>query len=107
MADGIELSGHPHGSGLEVRTPGRFAMNLAIDVLEFLDGLPDVSVKNTGWKDGYGLEVAAWTPIHTKSLIAEIMTDGDQFNIRRRSGPLSEFEDLFDLVQKYLDASGP
>ncbi|MEM8768630.1 MAG: hypothetical protein AAGE43_14370, partial [Pseudomonadota bacterium] len=37
MTGKFELSGHPHGVGLIVRTPDRFAMGLAIEVLEHLD----------------------------------------------------------------------
>ena len=103
MDEGMEISGHPHGTGLHVRTPGRFAMEVAIDILDFLDKQPGVSVKNTGWKQGFGLEVAAWIPIRTRNLVAELQTDGDELHIRRASGSLSEFEVLFEMVREFLE----
>ena len=78
-------------------------MALAINVLEFLDEQADISVKNTGWKNGFGLEVCAWIPIHSGKLVAELETDGDEFQIRKASGPQSEFEALFEMVNKFLN----
>ena len=60
--DQIEVKGHPHGGNLQVNTPGQYAMGLAIEVLSYLDEQPSISVKNTGWKNGFGLEVCAWIP---------------------------------------------
>jgi hypothetical protein len=103
MDEGIEISRHPGGAALEVRTPGRFAMGIAIEILDFLDRQPGVSVKNTGWKQGFGLEVATWIPIRTRNLVAELQTDGDELHIRRASGSLGEFEVLLDLVLELLE----
>ena len=85
-----------------MRTPGQFAMDVAIDILDFLDRQPDCRVKNTGWKDGFGLEVAAWIPIRTDNILAELQTDGDELIIRRVSGPRDEFEGLFNSVVEFL-----
>lgn len=99
----IEVNGHPHLGWLQVNTPGRFAMGLAIEVLSYLDEQPAISVKNTGWKNGFGLEVCAWIPINMASLVAELETDGDEFQIRKSSGSVSDFEILFNLVRAFLD----
>ncbi len=103
MTANIEISGHPDGAGLQVRTPGGYAMDLAIDVLAFLDEHDDISVKNTGWKNGFGLEVCAWIPIRYSNLVAELETDGDEFQIRRASGPHSKFETLFEMIREFLN----
>lgn len=66
MNNDFEISGHPHGAGLRVRSPNQYAMGLAIDVLEFLDRQINVSVKDTGWKHGFDLEVSASIPIKNK-----------------------------------------
>lgn len=95
---------HDLGNSLEVRTPGRFAMGVAIEVLGFLDGQADFSVKDTGWKNGFGLEVAAWIPIQCESLVAELMTDGESLNIRRHSGSQHEFKHMSKLVRAYLES---
>ena len=99
---GLEVSGHPDGVGLHVRTPGRFAMDVAIHVLEYLDAQPGINVKKTGWQSGFGLEVAAWIPIEGENMVAELMTDGSEFEIRRVAGLRSEFETLFNSVKQYL-----
>lgn len=54
--------------------------------------------------DGFGLVVAAWIPIEGDNLVAELMTDGSEFEIRCVVGPRSEFEALFDAVVRFLDA---
>ena len=97
------VSGHSHGVGLHVQTPGRYAMGVAIDVLEYLDKCPGVSVKNTGWKQGFGIEVAAWIPICTQNIVAELQTDGDEFYIRRSSGSLQEFTAVLEAICRFLE----
>ncbi len=78
-------------------------MDLAIEVLKFLDEQAGVSVKNTGWKNGFGLEVCAWIPICFGNLIVELEVDGDEFQIRKASGSNSEFEALFKMVCEFLN----
>ncbi len=99
---GLEVSGHPDGVGLHVRTPGRFAMDVAVHVLEYLDAQPGINVKKTGWQSGFGLEVAAWIPIEGENMVAELMTDGSDFEIRRVGGLRSEFEALLQSVRRFL-----
>ena len=103
MSEHIEISEHTHGAGLQVRTPGQYAMDVAIDILKFLDDQAGISVKNTGWKNGFGLEVCAWIPIRSGNLVAELQTDGDELIIRRASGPLNEFEDIIEMVRELLN----
>ena len=98
----IEIKGDPHGGNLQVRTPGQYAMKLAVQVLEFLDEQPEITVKKTGWQRGFGLEVCAWIPITMGTLIAELETDGIEFQIRKASGSLRDFEVFFELVKEFL-----
>lgn len=77
-------------------------MGVAIRILEFLDEQPGVFVKNTGWKQGFELEVGTWTRIRTANAVAEFLTDGDEFLIRRESGPVDEFEALATAVRDFL-----
>ncbi|MEM7401166.1 MAG: hypothetical protein AAF304_04370 [Pseudomonadota bacterium] len=102
MNESIEISGHPIGTDLYVRTPGRYAMDTAIDVLKFLDEQAGISVKDTGWKNGFGLKVCEWIPIHSDNLIAKLQTDGDEFEICKVSGTRSEYESLIEIVKKFL-----
>ncbi len=100
---GVEIWWHPHGTALQVRTPGRFAMGVAVEVLELIDKQPGIVVGNTGWKEGFGLEVAAWIPITSENLEAELQTDGNEIVIRKVSGSMGEFEVLCDLVREFLE----
>jgi hypothetical protein len=101
----IEVVSNPYGIGLAIRTPGRYAMDVAVEILTYLDKQPGVNVKNTGWKNGFGLEVAVWLPIvRTENVIAEITTDGEDFHLRRASGPYEEFAALVTSVVEFLDS---
>ena len=101
--DLIEVSGSANGAGLRIRTPGQFSMGVAIRILERFDRHPEVYAKNTGWKNGFGLEVAAWIPIQAPNVEAELMTDGDETFIRRVSGSFEDFERLLDLARDLID----
>ena len=86
-----------------VRTPGKYAMSLAIDILYFVDEQSNYFAKNTGWKDGFGLEVCERTPIKSENLLVEIETDGEEFEIHLVSGDKESFSSFTDLVIGYLN----
>jgi len=87
------------GENLLVTTPGDFVMNVGKDILDFLNDQPDIFIKNTGWQNGFGLDVAIWLPlIQSEHFLAEVMTDGDQFIIRRRCGSKHEFHTVIERV---------
>lgn len=98
----IEITPYARGHGLQICTPDRYAMGLAIEILAFFDSRPGVSVKNTGWKQGFGLEVAAWVPITTTYMVAELQTDGSSLDIRHVSGSGDAFERLLDDLDCFL-----
>ena len=88
---------------LSIRTPGQFAMGVAISSLRFLDSKEDTFVKHTGWQNGFGLEVAVWLPIvKTSKNQVEILTDGEGFWLRRISGPRGAFADLMNSIRFHL-----
>ena len=90
-----------------LRTHETYAMSAGIDVLHMLEKHEALSVKNTGWKNGFGLPVAEWQPIiESLNLRAEVHTDGNEFRIRKVSGGDSEFKDLYDLVVSFLEVRG-
>jgi len=64
-----------------VRTPGRYAMTLEVDLLIFVDLKSEYSAKNTGWKDNYGIKVCERIPIEANNLLVEIETDGEELEI--------------------------
>ncbi len=102
MSANIQLTGSPHLKYLNICTPGEYAMDVAIDVLSHLDSHSSITVKNTGWKNGFGLEVCAWVPIKAHECEAELMTDGDTFEVRQTTGSLQGFERIHDLIKSHL-----
>ena len=101
MRNKIQVTGSS-SHNLHVRTPGRYAMDIAIEILKFLDEQENIIVKNTGWKDGFGLEVGSWLPIKSANLQAELSTDGDELQIRRVSGSIGDFEELHQDIQEFI-----
>jgi len=78
-------------------------MGLGVEILEFLDSLSGVFVKNIGWKNGFGISVAVWHPIiHTQNLVVEVSTDCEEFQIRRVDGPSDEYSALIDAVMEFV-----
>jgi len=86
-----------------IRTPGRYAMGLAIELLSLFDQQIDYSVKNTGWKNGFGLNVCERYPVVSSNLTVELETDGEELEIHLVSGGLDSFADFVNLVQGYVN----
>jgi hypothetical protein len=95
----LGISNHQYGRELCLRTQGVFAMDAAVGILEFLDSDLGAFVPNTGWKSGFGLEVAKAVPIQWDEVVAELGTDGDEITIRRVSGSASGFEQLSAAIR--------
>jgi hypothetical protein len=74
-------------------------MDCAVEILAFLDAQAGMSIKNTGWKQGFGLEVATPVPIRTGSLMAELETDGSEIIFRRVSGSTDAFDQLCSAIR--------
>ncbi len=103
MQDSVEISNN--GDVLCIRTPGQYAMGLATEILSFLDDQPGIEVKNTGWKNGFGLEVAIWLPIiGSQNFAAETTTDGEELRIRLASGSEIEFGAMTNTILEFLES---
>ena len=83
---------------LILETPGIYAMDLAVEVLEFIEQDTGAYVKNTGWKQGFGLEVAIGVPIRIDNLEAELATDGSEVILSRVSGSRQAFKELCNAI---------
>jgi len=95
----FEVSDYQFGRELRLRTPGIYAMNCAVEILAFLDSQTGMNIKNTGWKQGFGLKVAEPVPIQTGSLAAELETDGSEIIVRRVSGSADAFDQLCSSIR--------
>ena len=93
-----ELKIIPSIDELILETPGIYAMDLAVEVLEFIERDTDAYVKNTGWEQGFGLEVAVGVPIRFDNLEAELSTDGSEIILSRVSGSRHSFKELCDAI---------
>lgn len=100
----IEVSQGPHDNHLAITTHNAYAMDIGIQILKFLNTQDDIEVKNNGWQNGFGIEVAVWHPIIShKDLVIGIQTDGACFEFKRVSGTRADFNSVMALVVGYLD----
>jgi hypothetical protein len=74
-------------------------MDCAVEILAFLDAQTGMNLKNTGWKQGFGLKVAEPVPIQTGNLMAELETDGSEIIVRRVCGSADEFDQLCSAIR--------
>jgi hypothetical protein len=95
----FEVSGDQYGRELRLRTQGVYAMDTAVGILGFLDSTLGALVSNTGWKNGFGLQIAKAVPIQWDEVVAELETDGDEIIIRRVSGSAGGFEQLSAAIR--------
>ncbi len=106
MALSIEICRKPNDNGLLIRTLGRYAMGVAIETLTFLHSQPGTTVQQSGWQNGFGLDVAVWMPIIQENLKAELQTDGEEIVIRRVNGPITDYEALILSIVEFLIEPG-
>ena len=97
-ADLFHIIERQRGKLLRLRTSGVYAMDVAVDLLGFLEAELDAEIENTGWKSGYGLKVSEPVLIQLEGLEAELATDGSEVVLRRVAGSADDFEDLCDLI---------
>ena len=93
------VSDYQFGNELRLETPDVYAMDTAIAILEFLEREAGAQVKNTGWKQGYGLDVAVRVPIQIDDMRADLQTDGSEIVFRRVSGSKNVFDGLSAAIR--------
>ena len=89
---------------LRSSTLGRYSMESAITILEFLEAEMGADIENTGWKNGFGLKVAVGLPIRFEKLSAALLTDGRDIVIQRISGTKGEFDRLCGAIRSLIEA---
>ncbi|MCA9594935.1 MAG: hypothetical protein KC776_16555 [Myxococcales bacterium] len=94
VSDRFHVAAHEYGSLLRLRTPGTYAMDVAIALLVFFEAEFDAEVEDTGWKRGHGLSVAVPLRVHLQSLEVDLSTDGDEIVVQRVGGSKQGFEAL-------------
>jgi len=92
---------HQYGKLLQLETTTIYAMDAAVDLLGLLEAELHAEVEDTGWRQGYGLKVAAPVLIRLESLEAELATDGNGIVVRRVAGSKDEFEELCDFIREH------
>ena len=80
-------------------------MDSAIDLLGFFETELNAAIEDNGWRQGYGLTVAAPVLIQLDSLHTELETDGSEIVLKRVGGSKQEFEDLCHFVREQLGIS--
>jgi hypothetical protein len=100
----IVVTDHDVGRELRLITPDRYSTDIAIAILKFLEAELRADIKNTGWKDGYGIDVAAGVPILVDGLAADLNSDGSEIIVRRLSGTSEAFERLCGAIRSLIEA---
>lgn len=65
----------------------------------FLEAERGALVEDTGWKHGFGLEVAVGVPVRLEGLEAELETVGSEIVFKRSSGSARSFDDLCAAIR--------
>jgi len=90
------------GKEIWITTPGTYAMDTAVSILRYLESKHDAGIPNTGWKNGYGLEVAVEIPISLSSCTASLFTDGDELCIKRVAGSGQVYDEIMALAYEHV-----
>ena len=99
----VKISEHQGGDLVRMQTTDRYAMEMAVSILVFLDSELNASIEDTGWRHGYALEVATPVLIQLESLEVELSTDGNEVLLSRLGGSRYEFEELCGLIGSQWD----
>jgi len=90
------------GKEIFITTHGSYAMDTAINVLEYLERQHHARIAETGWKNGYEIEVAVEIPISFRNCTVGLYTDGALICIKRVSGSKQEYDEIVALVYRYV-----
>lgn len=96
---------HRYGKLLRLQTPEIYAMDAAVELLGLLAAELHADVEDTGWRRGYGLQVATPVLIQLETLEAELTTDGQEIVVSHVTGSKEEFEDLCGFIREHGDFS--
>ena len=99
----VNQAEHQPGKFLRLQTPGTNAMELAMELLGTLESELHAQVENSGWKQGYGLEVSVPLLVQLESLEVEIGTDGEEVVLARVGGSSFEFDELCNFLKEHMD----
>ncbi|MBN1180646.1 MAG: hypothetical protein JXB49_00060 [Bacteroidales bacterium] len=94
MKENFIITEYQSGKTLILETPGKYSMDLAVEILNFMETSFNAKIKDTGWKQGYDLEIAVGLPIAFGNCKIELTTDGSGIWIDRISGNKSDFNDF-------------
>ena len=77
-------------------------MDTAIKILQYLENKHDAVIPDTGWKNGYGLEVAVEIPISLSDFTACLSTDGEELWVRRVTGSKQVYDEVMDFTYQHV-----
>lgn len=82
------------------KTPGRYSMPIAAEILRRLELEEDCEIRNSGWKSsGYGDLVENGMPVRLGTIEFEIMCSYEDIFLRRISGSQTKFHALCERVR--------
>jgi hypothetical protein len=80
-------------------------MDIAIQMLRLFEKRFSARIKNTGWKSGFGREVAKALPIDMLNVQLAMTTDGCEICLQRVAGNASAFDESCVFVMHHSYAA--
>jgi len=77
-------------------------MDVAIEILWYLEKEHEAEIFDSGWKRGYGLNVCEDYEIALENSILSINTDGSEATISRLSGKKHEALDVLKHLKQWI-----
>jgi hypothetical protein len=89
------------GRKLWLKTPGRYSMDVAVEILRWIEGFDDVSILDPGWPSpGYGKLVEVGIKVQFGNIQFGIMCSYDDIFIGRIAGSNRKFTTLCEAIQQ-------
>lgn len=101
MADVVLVEDWTPGRRLRLKTSGRYSMDVAIEILRWIEGFEDVSIPDPGGNTpGSGDLVEVGVPVQLGSIRFSIMCSHDDLSIDRLAGSNRKFTTLCEAVRQ-------
>jgi len=101
MADEVLVEDWTPGRRLRFKTPGRYSMDVAVEILRWIEGFEDVSIPDPGGRaPGYGDLVEVGVPIQLGNIRFSIMCSHDDLFLDRLAGDNRKFTALCEAVRQ-------
>jgi hypothetical protein len=101
VANEVMVEDWTPGRKLWLKTPGRYSMDVAVNILRWIEGFDDVSIRDASWtSSGYGKLVQGGIKVQFGNIQIAIVSDYDDIFIARIAGNNRKFTTLCEAIQQ-------